>query len=774
MRYRTAAQVVMASLTGLITVLGLLSAPAAASGLRGDYVVASDGAYYQVNGYDTGRGTDRLVIYTPAWGASTRQNQWGAEAVVSEGRITRLTAPGTGGDAAIPAGGYVVSGHGAAASWMTAHLAAGQPVDLRKNAIMQTSRSVTFPITRTDPRPPFEFPGGRGENNLIVYTPQYGHPTTGTNQYGIEALAERQGDGYRVTAVGGNDSSIPGNGIAISGHGSAMSWIQQNVIIGTLLTLDQGTLRATTDASSYLFNAEQAIARASGALSKAQAAHADAALADAARALATARSQHAAAKKALDAGDPRTAIEKGDEAIATATTARQLTIESRALEARGVWHRPTERTTAEVNATVKAMHDAGFNQLYLETFWGGRTIYPSRVAEQNPTFRGFDPVAAFTAAARANGIELHLWMHTFFVGADGADAPSPVVRDHPDWAVQDHAGRTSSTTEAGYHFIDPAVPAARDWLLRLFKEATTSYPVAGLQLDYMRYPKQGTGLDTASSYNPITRAEFKAEHGTDPYDIKPDDALWKTWVHWKTDQVTGFARQVRRTLPDHIVISSALETSDNEKDITDFHQDFATWLKERLVDVAVPEVYTVGAAGVTAQTEHFVELTGTSAYATIGIAPSYMGSTPEEEVEQVVAVRAGAATGQSHFVWRTLSPEHRAALARSVYRRPAAEPQTDPLGATAKGADDMTRRIGGPYAPGLTVRARARLTAGTRKLGRDLRAHHTRQAARDVQRLREILAEPGIEDAVRQRLNSDVADIVRILDTAGPTGWPKS
>jgi uncharacterized lipoprotein YddW (UPF0748 family) len=759
-----------------VAVLVGAAGSATASGLRNDYVKAPDGALTAVTAYDKTRSGDGVYVYTPAWGSSTQQNQWGAEAVVQDGKVTRLTAPGSGGNAPIPAEGYTLSGFGSGASWMSTHLVVGQPVSILKEQILQTSATATTTATTINPQPPYEFPGGRGANQLIAYTDAYGQDTTGTNQYGTEAVATADGAGYRVVSVGGNNSTIPDGGLVLSGHGTQQTWIQQNLIVGTLLSLDMATRRvsATTDATSYLFQAERGIARAEDALTVARAAYADAPLDDAARTLTHARDQLAAARSQHQAGDDINAITTADTATATAETARELTIESRAMETRGVWHRPAEANPTEVEATVAAMAKTGINQLYLESFWGGRTIYPTPLAEQNSHFAGWDPLAAYVAATKRHGIELHLWMHTFYVGTDSGDGSgngSPLAQQHPDWLVVDKAGRTRSTTEPGYYFVDPAVPAARAWLLNLFIQAVNSYDVAGLQLDYIRYPKQG-GPDTVTSYNATARAAYQKEHGVDPATLQPGSSDYQQWLDWQTQQVTDFVRAARKALPTTTVLSSALETTDNEADVRDFHQDFASWVNEGLLDTVAPEVYTAGVSDVLQRSKEFGALIGDHAFTSIGIAPAYVGATPDVAVDEVAATRQAGATGAVNFVWKSMTPAFQQALARSVYRKPAVDPQTEPVAATVVQADDMLRRVHTVYNPALSASAEARLTTQITQLRRDLAAQRLRQAGAGADRLRRTIETVSAPAPVKARLTQDLQLLDHVLDVAAPTGWP--
>src|SRR5690606_40928138 len=60
------------------------------------------------------------------------------------------------------------------------------------------------------------YPGNRGPDEMLVYTPAYGK-STGTNPWGTEVIVI---DGV-VTERTVGDTPIPENGYVISGHGAA-------------------------------------------------------------------------------------------------------------------------------------------------------------------------------------------------------------------------------------------------------------------------------------------------------------------------------------------------------------------------------------------------------------------------------------------------------------------------------------------------------------------------------------------------------------------------
>lgn len=83
---------------------------------------------------------------------------------------------------------------------------------------------------KVDPLEEGNFPGNRGPNDMVVYTPSKLRATTGTNEYGIEAIVV--GDTVRELSRAGN-ATIPADGYVISGHGEAAAWISAYLRVGT-------------------------------------------------------------------------------------------------------------------------------------------------------------------------------------------------------------------------------------------------------------------------------------------------------------------------------------------------------------------------------------------------------------------------------------------------------------------------------------------------------------------------------------------------------------
>jgi uncharacterized lipoprotein YddW (UPF0748 family) len=97
-------------------------------------VVAPDGTSYELAGVDVPRQEDQLVLYTRASGRVSPASRWGVEAAVVAWGVREMRDRGAGpadpGSVLIPARGYVLSGHGAAADWLRKSVAPGARVTL--------------------------------------------------------------------------------------------------------------------------------------------------------------------------------------------------------------------------------------------------------------------------------------------------------------------------------------------------------------------------------------------------------------------------------------------------------------------------------------------------------------------------------------------------------------------------------------------------------------------------------------------------------------------
>lgn len=89
---------------------------------------ATPSASIVIDGINTGRGTNQLILYVGK--ASTGTNKWGAEAIINADMTVASIGKYGVGNTTIPAGKMALSGHDKAAYWILDHLKVGQKLHL--------------------------------------------------------------------------------------------------------------------------------------------------------------------------------------------------------------------------------------------------------------------------------------------------------------------------------------------------------------------------------------------------------------------------------------------------------------------------------------------------------------------------------------------------------------------------------------------------------------------------------------------------------------------
>jgi uncharacterized lipoprotein YddW (UPF0748 family) len=312
------------------------------------------------------------------------------------------------------------------------------------------------------------------------------------------------------------------------------------------------------------------------------------------------------------------------------------------------------------------MAAAGVNAVFLETVNAGYPIYPSRVAPQsNPLTRGWDPLASAVRLAHQRNMELHAWVWVFAAGNSRhntligrpANYVGPVLEAYPQWANVEQNG--SVYAPEGKTFVDPANPEVQDYLLRLYREIVTQYKVDGLQLDYIRNPRQDLG-SADFGFSPVARAKFMQLTGVDPIHITPNNrSLWWSWTEFRTQQINQFVSRVAkemRSLKPNIMISAAVFPWKSGERLSRMQQNWETWVSKGEIDLLMPMTY-VG------ETSRFIRQEVKPTLMAVGRAPvlflpgMLIRDLPDIELlDQLQAVRDLPSSGYSLFAAEHLRP----------------------------------------------------------------------------------------------------------------------
>lgn len=630
------------------------------------------------------RNADELILYTSDFGLTTGTGPWGVEVVIDGGEVVQVINGLTGdnsNNSVIPMNGYVLSAIDRSGSMVLRnqllnHFKVGDKVEL-EGFVYDPRTELTKVADAIDPTRESN-PGGaiydgfRGPDQLIVYTPQYPKATTGTNIYGTEIVVV---DGY-IVEKGGYNKEIPENGFVVSGHGVARDWLNQNTVVGAKIEFDRQSkeVKIIVDGDVYLRIAEIAYKEAEASLENAINGFFDIEEDIARRALAVVKEKLDDAKVATD---ELSSINLAREANLLAQKAYYLTIESVPVEGRGVWHRPTEKTLEQVQKTLDSFARANINLVYLEAFYHGYVIYPSDVAEQRPEFAGGDILQMFIDEAKKRDIEIHLWVENFYVGHTSFNPNSPILAKNPHWEALNNNLERPSTREVGYIFMNPAHPEVRDFLSELYKEMVTNYDVAGIQLDYIRYPNGGFGNDY--SYDDYSRNVFKELYGMDPLDIPSrDHEMKKKWDLWRQNNITTFVERIHQEVKEinsKITLSTAIFPQVSDA-INGKMQDWPLWVEEGYLDVIAPMAYYTSPQQVKDDVTFMHNLMDNKTVNYAGIAP-YLKLSPKDIVQQVIGVREAGAHGVVMFDSKSFFDDMLNALSEGPFSKPALVPDAD-------------------------------------------------------------------------------------------------
>lgn len=549
------------------------------------------------------------------------------------------------------------------------------PYELKKGEIVFNEASIKINAvnpTAYSNKSGSYFPGARGANQLVIYTGGYG-VRTGTNEFGTEAIVE----GNTVTELSGADSFIPQNGAVISGHGSAKNWINKNIKVGTKIYINSAdnTVNAYTTSESFLFEASKKIDEAKSMVEYYKLKNSEY----------DGKVPNYYIKEAQDylkkAEKDTVNIKKYSQlAIEAANTALKSVVPYKVNELKGVWVRPTELNDDEVEAAVKRIKKAGIDNVFIETYFHGRTIFPSKTMagygfiKQNEKFAGFDPLKSWIKYAHKNGIRVHVWFETFYVGNQRPEVnPENILAVKPQWANKTKrnyklSAPTPSVSEHNGFFVDPANPEVHEFLEKLLTEIATSYKIDGINLDYIRYPQAVSVSDTNSwGYTDFARNEFKALYGKDPVDITLSDPLWMKWCEYRREKVTNFVSKIGALGREYKIYVSAVIFPDRLAALTTKQQDWKTWSTRGLINGFTPLFLTCNAQTLNAQVTNVLNAKAPNTDLFAGLFVTFMGGSEEDLIRQIHETRKIDVKGVILFDYAHLDNKYVNALSARAF-----------------------------------------------------------------------------------------------------------
>ena len=521
------------------------------------------------------------------------------------------------------------------------------------------------------------YPGLRGANQLIIYTPEYGRKTN-TNEYGSEAIVV---DGT-VVALSGADSLIPANGIVISGHGTAKVWINENLMVGTKISIDKSRkiVSSYITSESFLYGAKAKVSEVCTIMNY--------------------YSQYfngynpqkanyylTKAKKYIEKAEKHSfnSQKYAAMAIKNANNALATVIPYKDDELKGVWIRPETSSPKEIGRILDRLASIGINHIFLETYFHGMTIYPSKVMAdngfipQNPNFKG-DVLATWIKLAHTRGIKVNIWFETFYVGNKNPKYyDQSILAVNPLWSnlpkrSYDSEYPVASASEHNGYFLDPSNPEVQNFLMELLGEIICQYKPDGINLDYLRNPQcispKSTGYDLSNwGYTKCARDIFKANYGVDPVDIKPNTEMWENWAKYRQDNVTDFVSKVSDLAKANNVTFTTVIFPDRNAALKTKQQDWKTWIQEGYVDGVTPLLLTCDSKTSASLMEEVLRCKPYDTKIYSGLFVTFMNGAPEDLLRQIHEARKLNTHGIVFFDYAHFDNKYVSILKSGVFKK---------------------------------------------------------------------------------------------------------
>jgi len=200
-----------------------------------------------------------------------------------------------------------------------------------------------------------------------------------------------------------------------------------------------------------------------------------------------------------------------------------------------------------------------------------------------PPFPYYDPLIFMIDEAHKRNMEFHAWFNPFRALVDCYQNPNPpkhVTRSHSDWIIN----------YGGKAYIDPGVPEAREYVMRVITDVVRRYDIDAVHLDDYFYPYRiaGTPFGDNKSFakygGGMNREDWRRNNvnlfisllGSEIKNIKP-------YVKFGVSPF-GVWRNSDKD-PD----GSA--THGGQTDYDDLYADVLTWIKKGWIDYLMPQLY---------------------------------------------------------------------------------------------------------------------------------------------------------------------------------------
>jgi len=265
----------------------------------------------------------------------------------------------------------------------------------------------------------------------------------------------------------------------------------------------------------------------------------------------------------------------------------------------------------------------------------GKVYYNGKLGQSYT--REWDPLEEIVKEAHKNDMEVHPWFCAFEEGGEKAKQNPNIVLVKKDGSL--------------INALDPGNPEARNYMINLIMEAVKNYDIDGINLDYVRYPREDI-----ICYCAHCRSNFKKKYGVDLADLSDNNPMLARWDRYREEQTTTFVKDLRqRVRAEKPYLEISLYHWMPYSDARIWPQ----WIKNGYLDWVNPTGYKYTFREFRLQCRRVLDIINgvCPAYITIGVKTSHGELTSVNEIiEQVKIAREEGADGIVFFTSQALMP----------------------------------------------------------------------------------------------------------------------
>ena len=253
---------------------------------------------------------------------------------------------------------------------------------------------------------------------------------------------------------------------------------------------------------------------------------------------------------------------------------------------------PSIQQQQEFTHRLDQLKDLGCNAVIVQIRPSSDALYASTIEpwshyltgrQGEPPFPYYDPLVFMVEEAHKRNMEFHAWFNPFRALVDSKKNPNPtkhITHAHPDWIIN----------YGGKAYIDPGMPDAREYVIKVITDVVKRYDIDAVHLDDYFYPYRIAGQEFGDS-----RSYAKYGQG-----VNKDD--------WRRNNISLFVSLLNtdiKHLKPYVKLGispfgvwrnkskdpDGSETHGGQTDYDDLYADVLLWMRKGWVDYLLPQLY---------------------------------------------------------------------------------------------------------------------------------------------------------------------------------------